>query len=55
MIGEAAYDFAGEGRIWLMGESWQAKSSGMIGKGEKVRITSRNGLELTVESLKEEL
>jgi membrane-bound serine protease (ClpP class) len=55
MIGEAAYDFAGEGRIWLMGESWQAKSSGMIGKGEKVRITSRSGLELTVESLKEEL
>jgi membrane-bound serine protease (ClpP class) len=55
MIGEAAHDFEGEGRIWLLGESWQATSSGMIRKGEKVRITSRSGLELTVESLKEEL
>jgi membrane-bound serine protease (ClpP class) len=55
MIGEASDDFDGEGRIWLLGESWQAKSSDTIRKGEKVRITSRNGLELTVESLKEGL
>ena len=49
MIGEASGDFTGEGRIWLFGESWLAKSSGNIGKGEKVRVTSRNGLDLTVE------
>ena len=55
MIGEASEDFDGEGRIWLLGESWQAKSSDIIRKGEKVRITSRNGLELTVESLREGL
>jgi membrane-bound serine protease (ClpP class) len=58
MVGEASADFEGEGRIWLLGESWQAISSGTIRKGEKVRITSRKGLELTVESLtshKEEL
>lgn len=54
MIGEAAADFSGEGRIWVLGESWLAKSTGKIGKGEKVRVTSHNGLELTVESLKEE-
>jgi len=51
MIGEASADFEGEGRIWLLGESWQAISSETIRKGEKVRITSRKGLELTVESL----
>ncbi len=55
MIGEAAKDFEGEGRIWLLGESWLAKGSGLIRKGEKVKITSRNGLELTVQSIKEEL
>jgi membrane-bound serine protease (ClpP class) len=52
MTGEAAEDFDGEGRIWLLGESWQAISSNTIRKGEKVRITSRSGLKLTVESLK---
>ena len=51
MVGEASVDFDGEGRIWLLGESWQAISSETIRKGEKVRITSLNGLELTVESL----
>jgi membrane-bound serine protease (ClpP class) len=51
MVGEASADFDGEGRIWLLGESWQAISSETVRKGEKVRITSRKGLELTVESL----
>lgn len=55
MIGEASEDFDGEGKIWLLGESWQAISSDTIRKGEKVRITGRNGLELTVERLREEL
>jgi membrane-bound serine protease (ClpP class) len=49
MIGEAAKDFDGEGKIWIFGELWQAKSSDPIHKGEKVKITSRDGLELTVE------
>jgi membrane-bound serine protease (ClpP class) len=52
MIGEAAHDFAGEGRIRLLGESWQAKSAERIRQGEKVRVISRNGLELTVEKIK---
>jgi membrane-bound serine protease (ClpP class) len=50
MIGEAAADFTGEGRIWLLGESWQARSSHPITKGERVKVISRGGLELTVES-----
>ncbi|TKB24683.1 nodulation protein NfeD [Desulfopila sp. IMCC35006] len=54
MVGEAAADFSEEGRIWLLGESWLAKSTGNIAKGEKVKVTSRKGLKLTVESLKEE-
>lgn len=53
LVGEASKDFEGEGRIWLLGESWLAKSPEKIRKGEKVRVTSRNGLELTVQSLKE--
>lgn len=48
MIGEAAKDFEGEGKIWISGELWQAKSSIPIHKGEKVRVISRDGLELTV-------
>jgi membrane-bound serine protease (ClpP class) len=56
MIGEAAQDFTGEGRILLLGESWSAKSSAkeQIRKGEKVRITSNTGLELTVDKIREE-
>jgi len=53
MIGEAAHDFSGKGRIRLLGESWQATSAERIRQGEKVRVTCRNGLELTVEKLKE--
>ncbi len=49
MTGEAEHDFSGEGKIWLRGELWQAKSSEPIRKGEKVRVISRSGLELSVE------
>ena len=31
MIGEASEDFEGEGRMWLLGESWIAKSTEAIG------------------------
>jgi len=55
MTGEAAENFAEEGRIWLLGESWLAESSDKIRKGEKVMITSRNGLKLTVKRIKEGL
>lgn len=54
MIGEASEDFEGEGRMWLLGESWIAKSSESIGAGDKLKVTSRKGLELNVERAREE-
>ena len=54
MIGEASEDFEGEGRMWLLGESWIAKSSETIGAGDKLKVTSRKGLELNVERVREE-
>lgn len=53
MIAEALEDFDGEGRIELLGELWLAESSEIIKKGEKVIITSRNGLKLLVQSHRE--
>lgn len=54
MIGEASEDFKDEGRMWLLGESWLAKSPEEIRAGDKLRVTSREGLELSVERLREE-
>ena len=54
MIGEADDDFEKEGRIWLSGESWSAKSDGKVEKGEKVKVIAQNGLSLTVVPLKED-
>jgi len=54
MTGEVREDFSGAGRIWLMGESWRAKADGTLHKGEKVTVTAKEGLVLTVEKLKEE-
>jgi membrane-bound serine protease (ClpP class) len=54
MTGEVREDFSGQGRIWLMGESWQAKAGEKLQRGEKVKVTAREGLVLTVEKIKEE-
>ncbi|HSO08827.1 MAG TPA: NfeD family protein, partial [Desulfoprunum sp.] len=54
MTGEVREDFSGAGRIWLMGESWRATADGTLHKGEKVTVTAKEGLVLTVEKLKEE-
>lgn len=52
-IGEAIDDFdsRGKGRIWVHGESWRAVSTASILKGQKVRIRSRDGLELEIDSV----
>lgn len=52
--GEAQSDFVGTGRIWVYGESWQARSQRPIHRGDTVVITSVDDLELTVEPLTEE-
>lgn len=53
MTGEVREDFSGEGRIWLMGESWRAKAAEKLQRGEKVKVTAKEGLVLTVEKIKE--
>lgn len=53
MTGEAVGDFYQEGRIMVLGESWQARCSGSIKKGEKVRITGKEGPCLTIEKQQE--
>ncbi|KJS03766.1 MAG: serine protease [Desulfobulbaceae bacterium BRH_c16a] len=55
MTGEAIDDFTGEGRIWLSGESWLAQCKDKVIKGEKVKVTAKDGLSLTVEKLKEDM
>ncbi len=46
-------DFTENGRVLVLGESWQANSSTPLKKGDKVRILGREGLQLTVEPLQE--
>ena len=52
-IGEVIDDFAVNGRVRILGESWQASSTTPMKKGEKVRILAREGLQLSVEPLQE--
>jgi membrane-bound serine protease (ClpP class) len=52
-VGVVMDDFTGNGRIWILGESWQASSATPLKKGEKVRIRSQQGLLLIVEPLQE--
>ena len=53
-IGTAMADFAGnEGKIWLEGESWAAKSAAPIAKDQRVLVTAMDGLILSVEPVAE--
>ena len=53
-IGTAMADFAGnEGKIWLEGESWAAKSTAQIAKDQRVLVTAMDGLILSVEPVTE--
>lgn len=48
-VGTAMYDFTGDGKIWLQGESWAARSESPITKDQRVLITNMVGLTLEVE------
>ena len=48
-VGTAMFDFTGEGKIWLQGESWAARSKLPITKDQQVLVTSMTGLTLEVE------
>ena len=54
-IGEAMADFTDEGRIWVRGESWRARSPKPVKKGRKVQVISQDGLLLQVKILEEDM
>ena len=52
-VGTAMADFSGNGRIWLEGEEWAARSRVNITKDQEVVVTDLVGLVLEVEPLSE--
>lgn len=52
-IGTALYNFTGEGKVWLEGESWTAHSDITVAKGQQVSVRQLNGLVLEVEPITE--
>ena len=49
MIGEARQDFARTGQIFVNSEIWNAEVSKPVQRGQKVRVTGKDGLRLKVE------
>ena len=47
--GEALEDFEGEGWARVHGERWRVRAAGQVRHGERLRVTSMDGLVLTVE------
>ncbi len=54
ITGEAMEDFTGQGRVWVHGESWQAKSSAPVKKGQKIQVTAKEGLLLKIKIIQED-
>jgi membrane-bound serine protease (ClpP class) len=52
-VGVAETDFPGEGKVFVHGEYWNARSKEKLAKGERVRITKVDGLVVTVEPVRE--
>jgi len=52
-VGTADTDIEPEGKIFIHGEIWNARSSSPIKKNEKVRVVGVNGMMLTVEKVQE--
>ena len=48
-IGTAMQDFTGEGKVWLEGEAWTARSKAAIEKDQEVVVRAIDGLILEVE------
>jgi len=47
-IGNAMHSFDGEGKVWLEGEAWAARSTVAIAKDQDVIVTNMQGLTLEV-------
>ncbi len=54
-IGEVMEDFSGTGRIWIHGESWNARVRDEVKKGQKVEVISQDGLTLNVKIAQEDV
>lgn len=48
-LGEAYEDFQGTGWIWIHGERWRALCATALKRGDRVRVTGIDGLQLKVE------
>lgn len=48
-VATAMFDFTGDGKVWLQGESWAARSKAPIVKDQRVLVTHMTGLTLEVE------
>ena len=48
-IGKAMHAFEGDGKVWLEGEAWAARSTVAVAKDQDVIVTSMEGLTLDVE------
>ncbi|HEX9627723.1 MAG TPA: nodulation protein NfeD [Acidiferrobacterales bacterium] len=48
-VGEALSSFSAEGRVRVHSEDWNARTTAPVKRGQKVRVTARDGLVLTVE------
>jgi membrane-bound serine protease (ClpP class) len=46
--GEALADFDGAGKVRVLGELWDARCDVPLRKGDKVVVTAREGMTLTV-------
>jgi len=54
ITGEAMEDFTEEGRVWVHGESWLAQSTVPVRKGQKIKVTAKDGLLLQIKILQED-
>jgi membrane-bound serine protease (ClpP class) len=52
-VGTAMSDFSGDGKVWLEGEAWAARSKVAIAKNQEVVVTDLAGLVLVVEPVSE--
>jgi membrane-bound serine protease (ClpP class) len=50
--GEAMEDFTGEGKVFVLGEWWNARCGVSLKKGDKVTVVGREGMTLLVEPRK---
>ena len=50
-IATAMEDFEHDGKVWLEGEAWSARSRSPVRKDQQVRVIAMEGLQLEVEAL----